>query len=184
MTNLYSLPETVELEDCEYGLRTDFRVILQIMECLEDASLPELLRWRVALGLFYDRPVPLAHRNAAMAYLAEFLSCGETGERPGPKLLDWQADAADIIAGVNAAAGCEVRSLPKVHWWTFLSWFHAMPPGALSTVVGIREKLRKGKPLDPWEKEFYRENRQRIQLRHPCTPQEQAEKERLNRLLG
>lgn len=184
MTNLYSLPETANLGGCEYGLNTDFRVILQIMECLEDGELPELLRWRVALGLFYDRPVPPERRNEAMAYLAEFLSCGETGERPGPKLLDWQLDAADIIAGVNAAAGCEVRSLPKVHWWTFLSWFHAMPPGALSTVVGIREKLQKGKPLDPWEKEFYRENRQRIRLRRPCTPREQAEKDRLNRLLG
>lgn len=184
MTDLYSLPETANIGGCEYGLNTDFRVILKIMQCLEDGELPELLRWRVALGLFYQSPVPLAHRGAAMTYLADFLSCGNTAEKPGPKLLDWQVDAADIIAGVNAAAGCEIRSLKKVHWWTFLSWFHAMPPGALSTVVGIREKLRKGKPLDPWEKEFYRENRQRIQLRRPHTPEEQAEKDRLNRLLG
>ena len=111
MTSLYSLPEKVELGGCEYGLNTDFRVILQILQCLEDPSLPELLRWRVALALFYDRAVPLAHRGEAMAYLADFLSCGNAAEKPGPKLLDWQADAADIIAGVNAAAGCEIRRL-------------------------------------------------------------------------
>ena len=185
MTDLYSLPEQVCIDGCSYGLRTDFRVILQILQSLEDPSLPELLRWRVALGLFYDRPVPPEHRQQAMTYLAEFLSCGAAREgSPGPKLLDWKLDAADIIAGVNAAAGCEVRSLEKVHWWTFISWFHAMPPGQLSTIVAIRDKLRRGKKLDDWEKEFYRENRQRIDLRRPCTPQEQAEKERLNQLLG
>ena len=184
MTSLYSLPEKASIGGCEYGLYTDFRVILKILQCLEDPELPELLRWRVALGLFYDRPVSPEHRYDAMAYLAEFLCCGETRDNPGPKLLDWQADAQDIIAGVNAAAGCEVRSLPKVHWWTFLSWFHAMPPGQLSSVVSIRQKLLRGKPLEPWEKEFYRENRQRIELRRPHTPEELAEKERLNRLLG
>lgn len=184
MTGLYSLPETVCIGGCKYGLHTDFRVILKIMQCLEEPELPELLRWRVALGLFYQRPVPPEHRGEAMAYLADFLCCGEKGDKPGPKLLDWQADAADIIAGVNAAAGCEIRSLEKVHWWTFLSWFHAMPPGQLSTVVSIRQKLRRGKPLEPWEKEFYRENRQRIELRRPHTPEEVAERERLNQLLG
>lgn len=181
---LYRLPEQACIGGCAYGLNTDFRVILQILQCLEDPELPEILRWRVALGLFYDRPVPPAHRQEAMAYLAEFLRCGQPEGKPGAKLLDWQQDADCIIAGVNAAAGCEVRSLPQVHWWTFLSWFHAMPPGQLSTVVGIRDKLRRGKQLEAWEKEFYRENKKKVDLKRPETAEELAEKDRLNRLLG
>ena len=180
---LYSLPETVELGDCEYGLRTDFRVILQILQCLEDPDLPELLRWRVALGLFYDRPVPPAHREMAMAYLAQFLSCGNAADKPGPKLLDWQADAADIIAGVNAAAGCEVRSLEKVHWWTFLGWFHGIGEGPLSTLVGIREKLRKGKKLEPHEKEYYRAHKASVDLKPRYSREELEQQQRLQRLL-
>lgn len=181
---LYRLPETVCIGGCEYTLHTDFRVILQILQCLQEQELPEILRWRVALGLFYGSPVPPAHRAEAMAYLAEFLRCGQPEGKPGAKLIDWQQDAQCIIAGVNAAAGCEVRALEKVHWWTFLSWFHAMPPGQLSTVVSIRDKLRRGKQLEAWEKEFYRENKQSVDLRRPETAEELSEKERLNKLLG
>lgn len=184
MTDLYRLPEKVCIGGRAYGLHTDFRVILQIFRCLEETELPEILRWRVALGLFYDSPVPRQHWQEAMDYLADFLHCGQPSDKPGPKLLDWQQDADCIIAGVNAAAGCEVRALPQVHWWTFLSWFHAMPPGQLSTVVSIRDKLRRGKKLEDWEREFYRENKKKVDLSRPETQKDREEKDRLNQLLG
>ena len=184
MTDLYRLPEKAWIGGREYGLHTDFRVVLKILQCLQETEVPEVLRWRVALGLFFDGPVPLEYQQAAMEYLAEFLRCGQPEGKPGPQLLDWQQDADCIISGVNAAAGCEVRALPQVHWWTFLSWFHAMPPGQLSTVVSIRDKLRRGKPLEDWEKEFYRENKQRIDLKRPESHADRAEKQRLNKLLG
>ena len=181
---LYQLPQIASIGGREYGLNTDFRQVLQILQCLEDPSMPELLRWRVAMGLFYSSPVPREHWQEAMAYLADFLRCGQPESSPGPKLLDWQQDAPAIISGVNAAAGCEVRALDQVHWWTFLSWFHAMPPGQLSTVVSIRDKLRRGKQLEAWEKDFYRENKQAVDMKPPETAADLAEKERLNKILG
>lgn len=181
---LYRLPQTACIGGREYALHTDFRQVLQILQCLEDPSMPELLRWRVAMGLFYDSPVPRAHWQEAMAYLADFLRCGQPEGMPGPKLLDWKQDAPAIISGVNAAAGCEIRALDQVHWWTFLSWFHAMPPGQLSTVVSIRDKLHRGKPLEAWEKDFYRENKQAVDIKRPETAEDRAEKDRLNQLLG
>lgn len=184
MINLYELPVQATFGEQVYHLHTDFRVILKILQVLEEPVLPEVLRWRVALGLFYDRPVPPAHQAEAMEFLADFLRCGQQSDKAGPKLLDWQQDAPAIISGVNAAAGCEVRAMKNVHWWTFLSWFHAMPPGQLSTVVSIRDKLRRGKQLEPWEKEFYRENKAAVDLKRPETEADRAEKERLNQLLG
>lgn len=181
--DVYRLPEETVIEGVTYRFSTDFRVILKIFSVLADRSLPELLRWRVALGLFYNSPVAPEHRQAAMEYLGDFLSCGEKG-KPGPELISWQLDAPAIIAGVNKAAGCEIRLLEKVHWWTFLSWFHAMPPGQLSTIVSIRDKLRRGKKLEAWEREFYRENKDLVDKKPPETRAERDEKERLNRMLG
>lgn len=181
--DLYRLPDEAAFGGKTYPLNTDFRVILKIFSALTDRSLPEVLRWRVALGLFYDSPVAPEHRQEAMAYLADFLACGETG-KPGPELIDWQYDAPAIIAGVNKAAGCEVRQLERVHWWTFLGWFHAIGPGQLSTVVAIRDKLRRGKRLEDWEREFYRENKDLVDRKTPETQAELEEKERLNRMLG
>ena len=182
MKDLYCLPESVCFAGTTYRLNTDFRVMLKIFRALEDDSLPEILRWQVALKLFYCEPIPPACRPQAMQYLADFLCCGQEGT-PGKPLFHWQADADAIIAGVNAVAGREVRTMEKVHWWTFLAWFHAMPPGQLSTRVSIRQKLQKGQKLDTWEQEFYRENKKTVDMRSPLTPEEQAEKDRLNAML-
>lgn len=120
-----------------------------------------------------------------MQWLADFICCGaREQEQPGRKLLDWEQDAPMIVAEVNKAAGQEVRVLPFVHWWTFLGWFHAIGEGQLSTVVAIRDKLRRGKKLEQWEKDFYRENKHRVELRKRYTPEELAEQARLQKLLG
>lgn len=183
MNGLWQLPLQKELGGQVFDLHADYREILEIFACLEDPELPEPVRWLVALALFYEQPVPLQLRQEAMEYLAYFLCCGQEG-KPAPKLFDWQQDADAIIAGVNQAAGQEVRALPFVHWWTFLSWFHAMGEGQLSTLVSIRDRLRRGKRLEPWQKEFYRENKHRIELKKRYTRQELEQQERLNRLLG
>ena len=179
--NPYSLPRSLPVAGQEHSIHADFREVLQILGYLGDETLPEYLRWHVALGLFYDE-VPLDVTAAAQA-LSEFLRCGEP-ETPGHKLLDWQQDAVMILADVNRAAGLEVRSQPFVHWWTFLGYFHAIGPGQLSTVVGIRQKLRRGQKLEDWEQQFYRENRGRVDLKRPETAADAAEKQRLLKLLG
>ena len=183
MNALWQLPVTKKFGMQSFDLHADYREILEIFSVLEDPDLPEPVRWRIAMGLFYEQPVPWEHRQAAMEYLAFFLRGGQPEGKPGPKLLDWQQDADAIIAGVNQAAGQEVRALPFVHWWTFLSWFHGIGQGQLSTLVSIRDKLRRGKKLEPWEKEFYRENKHRVDLKPRYSEAELAEQQRLQKLL-
>ena len=89
-----------------------------------------------------------------------------------------------IVADVNKVAGCEVRALPFCHWWTFIAWFNAIGEGQLSTVVSIRDKLRRGKKLEKWEQEFYRDHKRQVNLKQRYTAEELAEQERLKKLLG
>lgn len=180
----WQLPTRTQLGDQHYDLRTDYRELLQIIDCLEDPDLPEIVRWLVALELFYEQTVTAAHRQAAMEYLAWFLRGGAPEDAPGPKLLDWQQDADAIVAGVNRVAGQEVRSLAYLHWWSFLSFFHGIGEGQLSTLVTIRDKLARGKKLESWEKDFYRENKQKVDLKRRCSQAEIAEKQRLQQLLN
>lgn len=182
--DIYSLPESVEFHGRSYQLNADFRNILKIFSQLEQADLPEALRWRIASLLFYTPELAEEDYEDGLLYLASFLQPGENSSGDGRKRLDWQADALPIIAGVNAAAGQEIRLLPKVHWWTFLSWFHAMPPGELSTRVAIRDKLQKGKKLEDWEQEYYRQNKAAVDLKPVYSMEEKAEMERLQQLLG
>ena len=88
------------------------------------------------------------------------------------------------VADINRVAGREVRSLPFCHWWTFLAWFMGIGEGQLSTVVSIREKRRKGKKLSDWEREFYQENRGKVEFRRKYSAKELEEQERFKALLG
>ncbi len=183
MTDLWRLPVKTVIGGQEYKLHTDYRDILEIFSYFEDRDLPEYLRWQIALALFYEGQIPEEDFQEAADYLAFFISCGQPQQKPGPKLLDWQTDAAAILADMNRVAGQEIRSLPFVHWWTFLSWFHSIGQGQLSAIVGIRDKLHRGKKLDVWEQEFYRENKSRVDMKKRYSREELREQERLQALL-
>lgn len=177
----WTLPRVAVIGGEEYPIHADFRDILEIIGYLEDMSQPEFLRWHVALALFYERMPPV---EQGMEYLCSFLRGGAPEAAPGPKLLDWQQDASAIVSDINRVAGQEIRALPFVHWWTFLGWFHAIGQGQLSALVSVRDKLRRGQKLAPWEQEFYRKNRQQVVLKKQRSPEEIAEMIRLEQLLG
>ena len=181
----WELPLRAEIGGKQYGLHCDFRDVLEIFSYFSDPDLPDYIKWQIALALFFEGEIPPIHQQQAMEYLSWFLSGGRQEEQsPGPQLLDWEQDCDLIAADVNRAAGMEIRAVPFLHWWTFLSWFHAMPPGELSTRISLRQKLRKGQPLEDWEKEYYRENKALVDLRPAYTEEEKREIERLNKLLG
>ena len=184
MISTWALPVQAVIGGKTYDLHGDFRDILEIFSYLDDPEIPEFLRWQIALALFYEQEIPEKDRQEAIDYLLLFLNCGkdEPG-KPGPKLLDWQQDGPLIVADINKTAGQEIRALPFVHWWTFMAWFHAIGEGQLSAVVSIREKLRSGKKLEAWEKDFYRNNKDRVELKKKYSAQELAEQEKLKRLL-
>ena len=181
----WELPTQAILGGKTYHIHGDYRDILEIFSYFENPDLPEYLRWEVALALFYEEEIPREDTAAAMEFLVQFLNGGkeETPMATG-KLLDWEQDAAMIVADVNKVAGQEIRALPFLHWWSFLAYFHAIGEGQLSTVVSIRDKLRRGKKLEAWEQEYYRKNKKRVDLPKRYTPAEQAQLERLRQRLG
>ena len=180
--NIWSLPQSLRLGDRQVGIHADYRDILEILTYLNDPQYPQPLAWAIAIGLFYREPVETALWPQAAGALAAFISAGQN-DRPGPVLMDWEQDAPAIISDVNAVAGREIRQAGFIHWWTFLAWFHGIGPGQLSTLVGIRDKLHRGKPLDGWEKEFYARNRDSVDLKKRLSPSQEAEKQRLENLL-
>lgn len=187
MMNAWALPMSACIGDVEYKINADYRDVLDILQRLGDASVPEFIRWATALALFYDEPIPTEHQGEAAKWMSEFFSCGQPEEtnagKPPLPVIDWRQDALVIVADVNKVAGCEIRALPFLHWWTFMSYFNAIGDGQLATLVSIRSKLQRGQKLEKWEREYYNENKARIDIRRPLTPDEEAEREKLRHLL-
>ena len=91
-----------------------------------------------------------------------FFNCGQknSGAEMNYKTIDWEQDSQLISSAVNKVAGREIRADLYLHWWTFMGYFNAVGESALSTVVGIRSKIMKGKKLEKYEQEFRRNNPQ------------------------
>jgi hypothetical protein len=104
--------------------------------------------------------------------------------RPAKKVMDWEQDEQLIFSAVNKVAGCETRSKDYMHWWTFLGYFNEIGESLLSSVINIRSKRNRGKKLEKYEQEFYRDNKSLIDLKTKLTTEEQAEIDYYNKLLG
>lgn len=176
MMNVWSLPMSADIGGSKYKINADFRDVLEIIGILNDQSRPDFLRWQIAIGLFYEGDIPRRLQKEAMEYLSAFISYGSDDKRPAPKLVDWDQDAQIIVGDVNKVAGSEIRALPFLHWWTFLSYFYSVGEGQLSTIVSIRSKKRKGKKLEKWEETYYRENRDKIDFKKAKTAEDLAAK--------
>lgn len=181
--SIWNLPESITVGGIDYHINADFRDILTVIKHLENENNPEWLRWKIAVAVFYDGEIPDEYAQEAMQKMAEFISYENANDRPGPKLIDWEQDASAIVSGVNKVCGKEIRSMRFLHWWTFLGYFNEIGEGQLQTIVSIRDKKKRGKKLEKWEQEYYRDNKSKIDIQKKYTTEEIEQIENLKKWL-
>ena len=182
------LPMELRIAGSMYPIRTDYRDIFRIFEACEDPDLTDYEKIMVMLTILYPdlKQVPGTDYEEAMKQAKWFLDCGqmEDDSRKPTKLIDWIQDEGLIFPAVNKVAGKEVRAAEYMHWWTFCGYFMEIEEGTFSIVLGIRQKKAKGKKLEKWEQEFYRNNKALCDIKTKYTAEEQAEIDYWNKLLG
>lgn len=185
------LPRTVSVNGVEYAVRTDFRDILKIVTAFSDPELEDNEKVYVCLFIFYEDFDNLPRRDyeAALKEAIRFIDHDdaiddEDTSRKTPRVMDWEQDEAIMFPAINKVAGFETRSAEYVHWWTFMGYYMEISEGVFSNVLSIRLKKAKGKKLEKWEREFWTSNKSLCVLKEKLSAEEQAEKDRLNALLG
>lgn len=177
------LPKTLNVNGVERAIRTDYRVALCIFQAFNDVNLKDLERTAILLDCLYVDKFEFT--EDAITQAMWFLDGGKTYEKSNDKkVMDWEQDSSLIFSAVNRVAGKEVRELEYMHWWTFLGLFAEIGECLLSTVINIRSKKNRGKKLEKHEQEFYKRNKDMVDLKKKYTVSEQQEIERLNKLLG
>ena len=173
----YNLPESAVIGGVEYRIRSDYRAALDVMEVMADRDISDEDRTLIVLTIFYEDfdSMPIDDFKEAIDYCVWFIGGGEkpSGKRK-PRVMDWNQDFPLIVAPVNKVLGCEVRAAEHVHWWTFLSAYQEIGDCLFAQVVSIRKKRMKGIKLDKQDAQFYRENRELVDLQIEET---EAEKE-------
>lgn len=177
------LPKSLEIGGIEYKIRSDFRVALLIFEAFNDSELNDMEKIQVCIECLYET-IPSDTENAYKKAIW-FLDGGDIpkSRQNHKKVFDWKQDESIIFSAINKSAGFETRSAEYIHWWTFLGYFREIGEGLFSQVVNIRTKKAKGKKLEKWEREFYNEHRELIDIKQHYNSEEQAEIDRLKAIL-
>lgn len=193
-----ALPETLTVAGVEYPIRTDYRNVLQVFEAFQDPELTQEEKWIVSIYLMFeefscdDDVIESAqygfNLEEAIKQISWFISAGQ----PEKQVLEqptysWKQDEQMIFSAVNKVAGRETRELEYLHWWTFLGYFNEVGEGTFFFIVSIRHKLNKSKKLEKHEQEFYKKNRELVDIEKPMSKEkreaEEAHKAKIKRVL-
>ena len=164
----YDLPTSVEIGGESYAVRSDYRAILDICAAMSDVELNTQEKSIVALSIFYPdlEKIPSEGMREALERCFWFINCGGQPENlQQPKLVDWEQDFPYIIAPINRVLGQEIRSVPYLHWWTFISAYYEIGDCTFAQIVSIRDKKVRGKKLEKAEAEWYKKNQNLVDFR-------------------
>ena len=176
---MWNLPTTVEIDGAEYAItnKCDYRMVLDVICALNDNELTDEQKVQTALYVFYEDIRPCQDLEKAVKEMYKIISYGEEQDdngEPKPRLMDWEHDFSQIAPPVSRILGYDVRTPDKyTHWYTFLGGYMEIGECTFQNVVSIRSKRAKGKKLEKWEQEFYKENRKMIDLPQNLTEEEQ-----------
>lgn len=185
---MWSFPISVEIDGTEYAIRNkcDYRVVLDVISALNDEELEMEYRIECALFQFYGNDEldtiekvlsSLNDIQIAITEMMKIINLGEETteeEQLKPQLMDWEHDFTQIAPPVSRVLGYSVRDAKNfTHWYDFIGAYMEIGECTFSNIVSIREKKIKGKKLEKYEQEFYRENRKLIDLPHKLTAEEE-----------
>lgn len=184
---VYDLPTSLRIGEVDFPIRCGWRAVMDIFAAYADPDLDDEMKTEIMLQILYPdwEKIPPQLLPEAISKACEFLDCGMKPDKKNrPRTMDWEQDAAIILPAVNAVAGREVRLDPNIHWWTFFGWYMSISDSLFSSVLSIRQKKAKGKKLEKYEEEFYRENKALIDLKQPESEEIRKEKENILKWLN
>ena len=159
-----TLPTFVVINNEKYIINKNgsYDVVLDIMRALSDTQLNKQERLYVALNIFYKFNVPEDCKQAIDEMYC-FISRGKSQKCNAKTVMDWNKDFDLIADAVIPILGYDIRNPEKfTHWWTLVGAYNQIGDSPFAVIVSIRSKRQKGKKLEKWEQEFYRENREVI----------------------
>ena len=192
MASAWEFPTSLNIGDVDYEIRTDYRAVLDLLTALADPDLtdddPQMTAYmqsRVILEIMFPDcdNIPTEHIQEALEKVSEFIDMGISDDRKKPKTMDWEQDAPILIPAINKVLNTEIRAQKYMHWWTFLGAYMEIGESLFSNVIHIRQKKAKGKKLEKWELDFYKENQSLIDFKQKSQRSEE-EKDALRAYFG
>lgn len=170
----FGLPTTLTVGGEEVSIRTDYRVALDCFLALTDTELDDYNKVMELLECLYVDDIPPEYWQEAVEQAMWFLNGGEAERKKNaPQLVSWTQDFNLIASPISKNIGQDIRGMEYLHWWTFLSAYMSIGDCLFAQIVAIRDKKARGKALDKTDKDFYKRNRDLIDIQKPLTGEEE-----------
>lgn len=157
-----------------YLIRTDFRIYIQIVQCLSDEELSEEEKISTALWLLYGMSQPpLKIAYDGLIWYLNFTSEpfeNDTQKRKKSTLdepcMSFDIDSSRIYTAFKRYYNIDLKST-YIHWVDFLYMLKDLGECAYTSVIDIRSKKLVGMP--DTEKRTYRELKEKYRLKPHLT---------------
>ena len=176
---MWNLPVFVEIDGKRHNIRNkcDYRVVLDVIAVLKDNELNQEEQIKCALFIFYENILDIKDVQTAVNKMLKIINNGEELEEetqtPKPQIMDWQHDFIHIAPPISRVLGYSVRDENNyTHWYDFIGAYMEIGECSFSNIISIRQKKMKGKKLENWEQEFYKENKKMVDLPQKLTEEE------------
>lgn len=178
------LPETVEIGDMEYPIRTDFRVSILFELLMQDDTVPDSEKIMQAISLYY--PEPPKDVLGALDKLTWFYGCGRYKNRDNRQGIhcgedeDWKEelvysfeyDDRYIYAAFMSEYGIDLHDIQHLHWWKFRALFSGLKEECeLKKIMGYRS-IRISSSMSREQREFYEKMKSVYALPRPQSEQD------------
>lgn len=165
--SVWKLPTSLNIGGVDFSIRTDFRDILKVLKAFNDPNLEDWQKIHCMLVIIFPNYEMIEEKNIieAIQKAKEFIDYGKE-KNASLRVMDWEQDAKLIVSEVNKISHLQdIRTVEYMHWWTFLGYYMGIGESLFSQVINIRSKRLHGKKLEKWESEFYRKNKDLIDLK-------------------
>ena len=138
------LPNALKVGGKMLPIRTDFRDVLNLFPMFDDPELSDIEKAYVACRNLYQCEITADIFEEAVDKLYWFIDGGDIPkDDPAPvRILDWEKDERTLMPAISKTVSVpDVRSLPYMHWFTFVGAFGEMGEGLFSMILNLRRKL-------------------------------------------
>ncbi|MBO0555286.1 hypothetical protein EXQ41_04270 [Clostridium botulinum] len=180
------VPTTIEIEDVEYEINSDFRTSILFELLMQDNELSEEDKIMQALQLYY--PVIPSNINEAVEQMLWFYRCGKdiipskgTGKGKSTQIYNFEYDDDYIYSAFLDQYRIDLQDIEYLHWWKFKAMFKALKEdNEIVKIMGYRS-MDLSKIKDKEEKNYYRKMQELYKI--PINKDEKDKLEEINNIL-
>lgn len=174
------LPTSIEINNEEYKINSDFRTSILFEMMMQDSELDKEEKINNALELYY--PIVPYNINEAVKKIIWFYSCGKdnkkikgTGSREAEQIYNYEHDDEYIYSAFLSQYGIDLQDIKYLHWWKFKTMFNSLKEdNKIIKIMGYRS-MDIGSIKDKEQKAYYRKMKKIYGL-----PKSKAEIDKLN----